>query len=133
MGQSVADRAETRTERLDEILRLELLYCGERTPVCPGVVIVDLLDFGGRHGLSASERPFLGKGKSGQGHTTLVLGNFDASCGCVWRGYLSRTQHRVLRKHLVVELRDQIVLAAFVLAPNLAQLDRFHCHSTRPY
>src|SRR6266536_6254872 len=82
---------------------------------------------------STSERSFLGKGKSGQGYSTLVLGNFDTSCRRVWCSYLGWTQHRILRKHFVVELRDQIVLAAFVLAPNLSQLDGFHCHRARPY
>src|SRR6266568_9106535 len=74
------------------------------------------------------ERAFLCECKSGQGRAGRALRDFHAHCRRIRRRNFGWTQHRILGKDFVIDLGDQKILATFVLAPHLPQLNGFHCH-----
>src|SRR5580704_8214790 len=74
------------------------------------------------------ERAFLSEGETGERGPFSGLRDFDFHGGRVGCGHLGGAQHRELGEDLAVYLGDEIVLAARVLAPDLAELNGFDCH-----
>jgi hypothetical protein len=68
------------------------------------------------------ERSILGERVSRQAPALRALRHFDSHCGSVGGGNSRRPQHGELRKHFVVHLGDQIILAIGVAAPYLPEL-----------
>src|ERR1700691_9591 len=73
--------------------------------------------------------PFLRKTEARKRHAIGRLGDFDLHARNIWRVHPCETQHRVLRKHFGVHLGDEIVLTAFVLAPDLPEFDVLDGHN----
>ena len=72
------------------------------------------------------ERTLLRKGISRQRGAVGVLRYLYPQGLSIRRCHPCGTQHRVLGKHFVINLGDQIVLAVLVAAPNLAELNRLN-------
>src|SRR5258708_32783361 len=77
---------------------------------------------------ASSERSFLGKSETWQGRTGRALRNLDAGGGRIGSGHLRGAQHGVLGEDLAVHLGDKGILAALVLAPDLAELNGLDRH-----
>ena len=74
------------------------------------------------------ERAFLGKCVSRKRSSVGGLRDFDANRGSIRSGQQSRAQYGELRKYFAVEFGNEVILAVFVVAPDLSELDGFHCH-----
>src|SRR5215831_9210055 len=75
-----------------------------------------------------SERPFLRERESWKSHADGTFFDLHLYGGGIRGGYFGRTQQRILGKHLVVNLGDQIVLPVLIATPYLAHLNRFDRH-----
>jgi endonuclease III len=75
----------------------------------------------------------LGVGIAGKGGDVVLLLHFDPRRACFRRIRTSLTKHGILGEDLAVKLRDQIILAVAVIAPDLAELDSFHRHAGTEY
>src|SRR5215472_15090697 len=69
-----------------------------------------------------SERAFLGKRVSREGCALRAFGDFHPHRRSFGRTDARRTQHGVLRKNLVIDLGDQIILPVGIAAPDLSEL-----------
>jgi hypothetical protein len=74
------------------------------------------------------ERTFLRECESGKRDTVGILSDFHPHRRRIGRGDLSRSQHRILTEYLAVHFRDEEILVAFVLPPDLPEFDGLHCH-----
>src|ERR1700733_13532846 len=72
---------------------------------------------------------FLSKTEARQRHSIGRLGDFDFHAGNIWRIHPSLAQHGILCKHFGVHLGDEVVLAAFILAPDLPEFDVLDGHN----
>src|SRR5579872_5351088 len=79
--------------------------------------------------LQKLKRAVLGKCEAGQCRTCGSFGNFHPDRWRIGSIHLCRAKHRILSKHFVVELGNQIILAIFVFAPDLPKLDGLNCHA----
>src|SRR5262249_41777161 len=77
---------------------------------------------------TTSERTFLGERKSWKGYAAGVLRHFNSDCRSIGSRYFGGPQHSILRENFVVELGDQKVLAGFVFAPDLTELNGVDRH-----
>src|SRR5436309_1292107 len=77
---------------------------------------------------SKLERTILGESETGQCCTCGDLGNFDADRRRIGSIHLCWTKHRILGEHFAVDFGHEIILAIFVFAPNLPELDGLNCH-----
>jgi hypothetical protein len=78
------------------------------------------------------ERTFLGKSVSRKGESLGAFYGFYTNRGYVWGLSFRQTQDSYLAENLVVDLGDQVILAAGVLPPNLPELDGLDCHGVPP-
>src|SRR5579872_2362422 len=78
---------------------------------------------------SKLKRAVLCKCEAGQCRTCGSFGNFHPDRWRIGSIHLCRAKHRILSKHFVVELGNQIILAIFVFAPDLPKLDGLNCHA----
>ncbi len=78
------------------------------------------------------ERAFLREGVTRQGRPLWALADLDPHRWNIGRGDSSRPQYSELRKHFVVNLSDQIILAVGFAAPHLPELDGIDCHGILP-
>jgi hypothetical protein len=78
--------------------------------------------------LERSERPFLSRSKARERSACSALRNLDLNGGRVGRVHFGRTQQRVLREDFAINLGHEIILAVFVVAPDLSELDGLYCH-----
>ena len=75
-----------------------------------------------------SERPFLREAEAGQGYAIRRFRDLHLHDGRVGRGDLGGPQHRVLRENFAVYLGDKVILASYILAPDLSEFDALHGH-----
>jgi hypothetical protein len=76
----------------------------------------------------ASERPFLGEAEAGQGYAIRRFGDLHLHDRRVRRGHFGWPQYRVLRENFAVYLGDKMILAGYILAPDLSEFDALHGH-----
>ena len=79
-----------------------------------------------------SEGPFLREAEAGQGYAIRRFGDLHFHDGRVGRGDFGGPQYRVLRENFAVYLGDKVILAGYILAPDLSEFDALHSHKFYP-
>src|SRR5580658_3806781 len=74
------------------------------------------------------ERAFLGKGVARQAGALWALAHLHSNRGNIRSSNSSGSQDGELRKHFVVDLGDQVILAVGFAAPHLSELNGADCH-----
>src|ERR1700730_11154943 len=79
-----------------------------------------------------SEGPFLREPQPGQGYAIRRFGDLHLHDGRVGRGDFSGPQYRVLRENFAVYLGDKVILAGYILTPDLSAFNAPPGHKFYP-